>query len=709
MNSHLKRKILQFLMNTWFLRLRPIPRPKSESTGGLSGEKDPDRVDRLIASMDRAEKIDYVSGIKGFCVRPIPRLAVPPVWMGDATSGIRGVDAPVTVFPSAIAMAASWNPKLVEEVGRAIGEECRAAGISVLLGPGVNIARIPVCGRNFEYMGEDPYLAGQVANSYISGVQSKHVVATVKHFACNNSEYDRHKCDSVVSMKVLRELYLPAFETTVAHGVMGVMTAYNPINGVYASEHEELVGSILRKEWGFQGIVVSDWNSLYSCEGPLLHGVDIEMPAQKWLSEKNIGRLLDSHPDYAKYLDQKVGRLLDVFDSIGVLDRPVVDESAPLGTAEHSQTALSMACESIVLMKNDEMLPLEGDKLSEIVVIGSCAKYESTGGGGSSFIKQGYPGGSLANELRRQLPHCRIRMLTGSWWRNPRKRGFVSSADVVIASVGFDHIDESESYDRQWELPHYDRTAIKEACETNDRVVVALHGGGALGMGSWVDNAKAILHCWYLGRSSAQAIADTLLGKNNPSGKLPISIAHDLQDYESMKTYPKDYAEIRLKRIQGGQGDPHKRDIWSMVYSEGLMVGYRQFDTIGPNPLFPFGHGLSYTGFSYTGLLITPSKDGQWDVSFTVSNIGDREGAEVAQIYVRPPDYGKARPFQQLRAFEKVSLHRGERRDLTLSIDHRAFSEWEEKQEGWLFVHGVYTIAVGSSSRDIRLSGILQV
>ena len=696
MTTHMKRKLLQFLMNRFFLGLRKIPDQRMEPTQPS--------LDQVTFGMHLDEKIDYVSGVESFCVRPIKRMEIPAMWMSDATSGIRGVDAPVTIFPSAIAMAATWNPDLIETLGRVLGDECRATGISILLGPGVNIARVPINGRNFEYMGEDPHLAGSIASSYVRGVQSKGVATTVKHFACNNSEYDRHKCDSVVSEKVLRELYLPAFEAVVAAGTEGVMSAYNPINGSYASEHSHLIEDILRNEWGFSGMVVSDWNSLYSTEGPLLHGVDIEMPKGKWFSHTRLKQTIEAHPHWEPYLDRKIDHIRGVSERMGIADRPLIDDNSPCGTAAHKSIAASVASESIVLLKNEHnLLPLNRNEITHVVIIGSLVAGEPIGGGGSSFIKQGEPGAPIHAEIKARYPEVRINVYRGKWWRSEKKRNLLAKADVVIATVGFNHIHESESYDRQWRMDKIDRWHLDHACSLNEHTMVVFHGGGAVEMSSWVDTPQAILFCWYLGETSAKAITDVLFGETDPTGRLPISLARKLEDWEAMEHYPKDFEEIRLSRIQGGQGNPHKRNTWQLHYLEGLMVGYRQFATVGPEPLFPFGFGLTYAEFAYDDLSLQQVHE-KWKVTCTITNTSQRSGTEVAQLYIRPPVVDRNHPAIQLKGFCKIHLNPKESSIVEFHLSARAFSEWDGKKSAWAVVPGMHTIIIGTSAMDHRLS-----
>lgn len=711
MSDQLKRVLLQLIMNRMVLKTRPpvVSGGESGDASGIDGLRRKvlpsggRRCEVLLAAMTLDEKIAFISGADGFCLRGLPRLRIPPVWMADATNGVRGVDAPVTTFPVAVAMAATWNRDLVRRTAESIACECRAVGVSILLAPGVNIARVPICGRNFEYMGEDPYLAGELAHAYVSGAQGRGVAVTVKHFACNNSEYDRHKTDSVIDEKTLRELYLPAFERVVKGGVLGVMTAYNQVNGTYASEHAWLLEHLLRTEWGFKGIVVSDWNSLYSTEGPLLHGVDIEMPGGTRFASDRVKPLLESSPAVIECIDAKVRHILSVYEAVGVLDRPVADAKAPLGSDAHAEAALRMARESLVLMKNGGLLPLRRERLGAVVVLGRLVDGEPTGGGGSSFILRGLPGRPLIDSLREAMPESRVAALKGRWWHSAGKRRLVASADAVVVTTGFDHVYESEAYDRMWRLPGYEARTIREACALNKKTVVVLHAGGAVEMSSWIDGPNAVLDAFYLGTASSQAVTDVLLGDACPSGKLPFTVARNLEDYASMQNYPADFGRFSLARIKGGQGNPARRRVSRLRYDEGLMVGYRQFDTVGPEPLFPFGHGLSYTSFAYSDLRLS-WEEGVLRASCTVVNSGRCYGSEVAQLYVRVKNPGRDRPFQQLRGFETCRLPPGAAVRVCFALTARDFSEFWVDQSSWVVLDGPFTICIGASSRDIRLS-----
>lgn len=652
----------------------------------------------LLSKMSDSEKLTLIAGIKNFCIPGVDSLNLPPVWMSDASSGVRGVDANVTSFPSVIAMGSTFNKDLIKKGGEIIAKECRALGISILLAPGVNIARVPINGRNFEYFGEDPYLAKMMALSYVKGVQSKGVGVSVKHFACNNSEYDRHKSNSIVDERTLREIYLPPFKTCVEGGAVGIMTSYNQINGEYGSEHSYLLTQILRKEWNYKYMVISDWNSLYSKDASLAHGVDIEMPKRKYFPKPDT--ILTE--EQREQVDEKVLHILNSIDAIGAYKRDLLDKRDQLKTKEHENIALSIAKESLVLLKNENVLPLISRKVKRIAVVGRFATKEPTGGGGSSFIKQSYPGRSIEKEIKEAFPNCSVTSFKKRWYKSREISQYVSSCDAVIVSVGFNHVDESEAYDRRWTLHNSDIEDITHASKMNDHTIVVVHSGGALEMPSWYHLPHAIIYSGYLGSYSAKAIKGLIFGEFSPSGRLPFTIAHKLEDYVSMENYPKDFDKISLRRIVVGQGKPHVRNIIDIPYDEQLMVGYRQFDTIGPDPLYPFGSGLSYASFKYEGLIVEQNEN-KLSISFTLTNTSSIVASEVPQLYIRPKVSNREKPFQQLKGFTKESLKAKEKRVVSFSLSEEDFSYWDDEKKKWVVDKEPYTVCIGSSSKDLRL------
>ena len=662
----------------------------------------------LLAAMTLDEKIDYISGIRDFDIKPIPRLGIPEIGTSDTTSGVRGLPVTPTFFPAAVAMAASFDKELIKECAKAVAEECRDVGISILLGPGVNMARIPVCGRTFEYMGEDPFLAGEMAASYIQGAQSEGVITTVKHFACNNSDYNRHKENAVVDERVLREIYLPAFEKAVkCGGSLGVMTSYNQVNGEYASQNKHLVEDILRGEWGFKGIVMSDWTSLYDTVGPMKHGVDIEMPGAMFFSRSKIKKALKEGKITEEDIDRKVLRMLEVWEKAGILNRPVSENRWSLCSSEHMKTALEMARESITLLKNNNKLPLKKAKIKRIVLIGYNSKKTPAGGGGSAYIVKDTE--NLNEELCKRLPNAEVHSLGWNWQEKETDIELVKTADAVLYCTGFDKVFESEMFDRPYQLLDGEAEGIRKACELNSNTIVILFSGGDCETGSWISEAEAVLFAYYLGDKGAEALVDVLLGKINPSGHLPFTIAHAEKDYATMQQMPEDYWQIDdRRRGYPGQGNPEVGKITDVNYSEGLLIGYRWFDTKNIAVDFPFGHGLSYTSFEY-GCLSSSVDDKLVTVSLKIKNTGTRKGSDVVQVYVHDTTPVVDKPFQRLAGFERVCLEPGEEKLVTIEIDNRAFEHFDVDTSSWVHDSSLYEIRVGSSSRDTRQISKLKI
>ncbi|NCC64775.1 MAG: glycoside hydrolase family 3 protein, partial [Spirochaetia bacterium] len=523
-------------------------------------------AEALLSALTLEEKISLLSGVDEFCIRSIERVGLKQVWCSDASMGLRGWNADVTDFPASLAMAATFDTGLLAKVGDVLGQECRALGIGILLGPGVNIARVPVCGRNFEYFGEDPYLAGELAASYIQGVQKYPVITTVKHFACNNSEYDRHKSNSIVDERTLHELYLPAFKRAVESGSFAVMTSYNQINGIYASEHSYLLDGVLRGEWQFEDLVISDWNSLYSTDKVLSCGVDLEMPGAKYLSKQKVLDALQSNVVDQDAIDRKILHLFNAYEKAGLFFHSLSDSAYQAGSEEHRQVALEVALSSVVLLKNDgQVLPLKKD--AKLCLGGSNAS-KAAQGGGSSMIQIRKRVQSLASLLQNNAT-----MLPKYWYRSRAWQKKVIQADAVVLVVGFDNIEESEAYDRPWTLQKSEIQSIKTAGILNNNTIVVVQSGGAVEMDSWHDYVKGILWSSYLGSSTAVALQAVLQGKANPSGKLPFTWAKNISDYRSMRQYPKDFDVLNLDRLRKGQGNPKVRKVSKLSYTEGLMVG----------------------------------------------------------------------------------------------------------------------------------------
>ncbi|MBU3917998.1 glycoside hydrolase family 3 C-terminal domain-containing protein [bacterium] len=670
-----------------------------------------EKAEIILQQMTLGEKIEMLGGVDNLAIKGNKRLKLPKVWCSDASAGVRCFKR-ATAFPVPVATTASWNRKLVYQVGETIGKECRAKGVSILLGPGVNIYRVPTCGRNFEYMGEDPHLASELVVPYIRGVQSLGVITTVKHFACNNSDYDRHRMNSVVDERTMREIYLPAFKAAVQKGdTKSVMSAYNPVNGTYASENHELLTKILREDWGFNGFVISDWISVYSTEGPLKAGLDLEMPTGNYLNLKNIKKLIGEGKLKKSDIDRPVRNLLTTLFEMGIYNRPLKDNRYPEFCEKHSLLALEAARESIVLLKNENgLLPLDQKTIKKIAVVGTMAKNTTTCGGGSCCVQccdkisilEGIEE-HVTNDVEVEYIEAPENKLTD------KDKAILQTADVVIVAVGFTALDESECYDKSWELPDHQDRLIKDVADINANTIVTLTTGTGVETNSWLSSVPAMLHCFFLGDKGGSAIADVLFGKVNPSGKLPFTMAKKWEDFEAVKYYVKKPDKISALRILGPQGKPGFRKIRDMKYGEKLMVGYRHFDTNHVIPQFPFGFGLSYTTFSISELTLSSKclsrsflvEGGTLSVKFKVSNTGNVSGSEVVQLYINDTESSLKRPIKELKGFEKVKLDPGQTKKVEIKLGIDAFSFYNDRKQGWVAEPGLFILLVGNSSRNI--------
>lgn len=673
----------------------------------LSAEE---KAEIILRKMTLKEKIEMLGGEDKLAIKGNQRLKLPKVWCSDASAGVRCFQR-ATAFPVPIAMTASWNRILLQKIGETIGKECRAKGVSVLLGPGVNIYRVPTCGRNFEYMGEDPFLAAELVVPYIKGVQSLGVITTVKHFACNNSEYDRHRMNSVVDERTLQEIYLPAFKAAVQKGgSKSVMSAYNPVNGSYASENYELLTNILRDDWGFNGFVISDWTSVYSTEKALKAGLDLEMPKADFFSYKKIKRLIDRGKLKESHVDRPVRNLLTTFFEMGIYNRSLKDRRFPEYCSEHSQQSYEVAKEAIVLLKNeDKILPLDQSTIRKIVVIGQMAENTTTCGGGSCCIECCEKISILDGILEKAKSEVQVEYVKAENNQlNQAEKLEVETADVVILSVGFTSQDESECYDKSWQLPSQQDLLISEVSELNTKTIVTLTTGTGVETEPWIEGIPALLHCFYLGDRGGRAVAEILFGETNPSGKLPFTMAKKWDDFEAGKHYVDKPDKISTAQIIGPQGKPGVRKIRDMVYGERLMVGYRHFDTNKVTPQFPFGFGLSYSDFQISSIRSSSTslkrsflvEGGKLAVHFSVTNTGDRTGAEVVQLYVHDEESSLKRPHQELKGFEKVWLEPGQTKEVEISLGIDSFSFYNDRKQGWVAEPGRFLLLVGNSSRN---------
>jgi len=698
------------------------------------------RVDDLVARLTLEEKVALTHADSKFSNPGVPRLGIPKLWMSDGPHGVREEIGPdtwqpagrtddfATWMPVSIALASTWNPDLAQAYAGVIADEARQRGKNIMLGPGLNIQRTPLNGRTFEYLGEDPWLTSRLAVAYVRGMQSGQVAACVKHFALNNQEVDRGTIDVDVDERTLREIYLPAFEAAVREGgALAVMGAYNQFRGQHCCHNEYLLNEILKGEWGFQGLVMSDWNGVHDTREAALFGLDLEMGTDKPYDEFFLGRPFRERLQDGAFpmtvLDDKVRRILRVLIATGGLDgrRP-----GSINTAEHQAVARRVAEEGIVLLKNDGgALPLDPAKIKTIAVIGDNATRKQAHGGWSSEIKAFYEITPLEGILRRIGNQATVTYSPGYQPPVRRKTGTADgagvsametiaenadaaalieravaaakNADVAIIVGGLNHEShfDSEGTDRtSLGLPYGQDELITRVAAANPRTIVVLVSGSPITMDAWLQKTPAVLEAWYAGMEGGNALAAVLFGDANPSGKLPCTFPVRLADSPAHATRsPRNYP--------GEHGVVH--------YDEGLLVGYRWFDTKQIAPLFPFGHGLSYTQFEYSDLKIEPSSSpsptGAGRVEFTVKNNGGRAGAEVAQLYVHAGKSSVLRAEKELKGFAKIVLKPGESQRVSLPLPPRAFARYDEVKKSWVTDAGTYELIVGSSSRDLRLRG----
>jgi beta-glucosidase len=653
---------------------------------------------RLLAAMTRDEKLELVHGVDFMWTRGVPRLGVRKLRMADASMGLRDEVLTATAFPAFIALAATWNRDRAAAYGQAVAEEFRAAGVDVLLGPGVNLYRTAGCGRNFEYLGEDPCLASRLAVAYICAAQAEGVSTTVKHFAANNSDWHRTCSNSVIDERTLREVYLPAFEAAVKEGgTRALMTSYNLLNGEYAACNRWLSHRVLREDWGYDGLVMSDWNGARDLGKAFRAGMDLDMPGATPVNSypEPLRELLDNGQLKPEELDRSAFQILAW--TLEIQQMQEGRNRAPRGKcAAHAAVALETAREGVVLLRNRaHFLPLNARPGLRICVTGPAASPTPTSGGGAAAVKAVDPV-SLLGAICAVAPEAEI-------LRSDRPKDLASAAAVIVC-VGMDGAREGEGMDRPWEL-HWQRDVgvIRQCQQHNPNVVVVVVAGGGVEMASWIDKTAAVLHAWYPGEIGCQAVAEILFGKVNPSGRLPITIQHAWADAASSAHYlPPGGALYDVPDY-----DWPTREIFDVKYEEGVFVGHRHFDRTGRTPLFPFGFGLSYTTFSYSGLRVTKNATGGADVTFRVRNTGTRAGAEVAQIYVGDVQASVPRPVRELKDFVKLLLAPGEEQETTITLDRRAFAFFDVARQDWMVEPGEFRIWVGAHAGEMRLEGQL--
>lgn len=658
------------------------------------GERDRQRAAELVSKMTLEEKCALVGGIDdGFHTFPVERLGILSVRMADGPQGVRN-DTRSTYYPCGMAVAASWNRRIAYGVGEGIGCDAKARGVGVMLCPGVNIYRSALCGRNFEYYGEDPYLAAETAVSYIDGIQQQGVMATIKHFALNNQEYHRYEVSSNADERTMNEIYLPAFKAAVqkAH-VAAVMTSYNPINGVHASENKAMTGYL--RDWGHEGIIMSDWSSTYTTLGCYTGDLDLEMPEGVVLNYGYIKPLLDRGVVVEADLDRKCVHILQSFSAYGFLDGPVQDTSIPEDYELSRTHAAEAALEGTVLLKNDGVLPIKASSRNLIVVMGPNADVVPFGGGSGEMFPIEGRSVTLLDGMKKLGKGYKV---SHADWKNPDE-ALIRKATAVIFAAGFNDKVEREGSDRPYALPDGQNEAISAVAAMNPNVIVVANSGGEFDIRPWKDDVKAILLAWYGGQETGNALASLISGRANPSGKLPFTWWGALENNPATPYYTTCKPYDHPKRWQ---------DFRYTEYKEGLFVGYRGECLAGAAAMYPFGYGLSYTAFEYSDLQVSESGDG-FDVSFTVRNTGRVSGAEAAQVYVAPKAPLAVRPERELKGYDKVLLAPNASARMTVHLGREAFSRYDISTHSWVTDPCEYEILVGSSSRDIELSAAVKL
>lgn len=793
------------------------------------------RAEDLLSRMTLEEKIDYIGGFKGFYIRGIERLDLPEIKLTDGPVGTHK-DGRSTAYPAGVLSASTWNRELVYRLGEQLGRDSRARGVHILLGPGMNILRSPLCGRNFEYFTEDPYLNSRMAVQYVKGLQDQNVVATLKHYAANNQEWDRNNVSSDIDERTLHEIYLPAFKAAIQEaGAGAVMDSYNPVNGEHATQNGYLNNTVLRDMWGFDGIVMSDWSATYDAVAAANGGLDLEMPRAKWMNREQLIPAIRDGLVSESTIDEKVRRILRIIFRFGFFDNPQTDSSIPLDNPQGAETALDLAREGIVLLKNDGgLLPFDKLKVKSVALIGPNAGAYISGGGssytfpfhcvsvldglkktgvevmyapgvptlvetvaksvfytGAGSSERGlkaeyYPNPRLKGEPekvqtdsivnigngwhiadeRKGIPydHCSVRwsgvirpektasyrfvvrgfdgfrlkvgekMVINEWrdqgittreavlslekgreypvvleyfanvhpvdiafgWREDRLLfdeavEIARRADVAVVNVGFNESSERESNDRTFELPQYQDSLVQCIAEANPKTVVLMNSGAGVDMTGWIDKVPSLIQLWYAGQEGGTAVAEILFGKTNPSGKLPVTFDRKWEDNAAAPYY---YDPDGDKRV---------------AYGEGIFTGYRHYDLNEKKPLFPFGYGLSYTSFEYSALKVAKVGSHSIKVSFDVTNAGDCDGAEIAQIYIAPVNPAVERPVKELKGFDKKFIRKGETVRMEILLDESAFSYYDVNQHGFRCDAGKYRIMVGSSSDNILLTKTIRL
>ncbi len=670
------------------------------------------QAQKLLALLTPEERFDLVAGDNPFGINSVPRLGIPEIKFADASAGIRiGDKMPsaayekTTAFPCTVALAATWDPSLASAYADALGEEMRAGGIHVLLGPGMCGYRISVCGRNFEYLGEDPLLASLMVENYVRALQARGVAATIKHFIGNETEFYRKASNSVIDERALHEIYLPPFKAGVDAGAWAVMTSYNLLNGEWAGQSDYVVNGLLRGQLGFQWLCMTDWSSVWDGVKVANSGNDLEKPSGFAL-RRDREKLLGS-----PQIDRMALSVLKTCIAAGLYAPDYARPELMGRWKERAATARAVNDRAITLLQNNGVLPLDPAAAGPVLVTGNNIHRTELGGAGSGLVK-GYDAKTFAQAVEALFPG----RVTATLAPDDDQ---IKTAALVLVFPGFPlkgpgSEGENNRVDRPFVLP--DDALIRRCVALNKNTIVSVVAGGGVEM-DWAPAAAAILHAYYGGQTGAAALADVLVGKTNPSGKLPFTIekkfadspgrAYADQPLEINSTHPASMVEKRYI-TRGAFPTIENQTLvqtYNVRYAEGVFTGYRWYDARGVEPRFPFGHGLSYAKFEYSGLAVARTADGRVRVDFTLKNTGRRAGDEVAQLYVGDVKSSVPRPPKELRGFRRVSLAPGESRSVTIEVDAGALGFWDVETHGWKVEPGEFEVMVGSSSRDLPLRG----
>jgi beta-glucosidase len=661
----------------------------------LKEHKMADAIQSILSRMTLEEKAALCTGASPWTTTPIERLGVPELTVSDGPHGVRRVpdvhsmtpdSLPATCFPTASCLASSWDIDLLRKMGEALAEECIALNVDVLLGPGVNMKRSPLGGRNFEYFSEDPYLAGEMAASLIDGIQSRGVGTSLKHFAANNQEFQRFRISAEVDERTLREIYLLAFEKAVKQAKpWTVMCAYNKLNGEFCSEHHYLLTDILKNEWGFGGLAVSDWGAVHDRVASLQGGIDLEMPGPQERHVEAVVEAVRSGKLEETVLDESVHRILNI-----VFRARETPKNGTFDVDAHHELAHEVASEGMVLLKNNGLLPLNGQQ--HIAVIGRSAENAYFQGGGSSHInptKVAVP----FKELQAQAGDAELTYAEGYPDDDSFRQEMIDqavtlarSSDVAVLYIALPTFKESEGYDRSdLDLTEQHIALIKAVAGVQPKTVVVLNNGAPVVMSAWIDDVAAVLEGWMMGQAGGVAIADVLFGKVNPCGKLAETFPIRLSDTPAYINWPGGAGEVR--------------------YGEGLFIGYRYYDAKQMPVLFPFGFGLSYTSFAYSNAKVSAKTFKDTDgvtVTVDVTNTGKLTGKEIVQVYVHDQKSELVRPEKELKGFAKVELQPGETRSISIPLDFRAFAYYHPKYKQWITEDGDFDILIAASAADVR-------